>query len=1579
MKTRTVAPAAPTTALSPEVDVARPRIPSGGTAMVPGSASVLAARLQLGNAAASALKNVPRGAEPGPWAGRLLLAGQELVGNQAVASQAAATPAKAPRTPVRKPKPTPPKTKAPPAPAPDPKALKGKEKAEPRDKEAKKNETGPRSPGADPKFQALKQDVRAKKRRIGSSHPPAASEAGAAQDASVPPADDREARGKAAHAEDMNAAQPKEFDKAAFVKAVQDAIAKRAPKNLDEADKFGDSGKADEVKAEVKGEVDTGKEDSARDIADTTAATPEPAPDAKAVVPLAPDKMPAKPGAPNAAQAAPGTLPPSVTDMSAGPAKIEGQLDAAGVTEQQLSFKNAREPGFDKAVKDKKAMDAHSATAPGELRAGEAREVNKVKASAAVKGAAAMNAIHTRRKRTGDDLTTGKTGYKEQDQDKRTQVTALLQKVFDKTKCDVEKILSELDKTVDEQFGTEEKRARDRFTQEHTDGMREYKRKRYSGLLGKGRWVKDLFADLPEEANQIYIRAKDNYLTAMNGVINNIADTVERELRKAKDRIADGRKELKDAVEKLPKDLRAIGREAAGEFDGQFDELKDSVNDKGTALVDTLATKYTDAVKAVDEEIAAEKEKNKGLVSKAASAIAGAINTIKELGRLLLGVLRKAATAIGAILKDPIGFLGNLVTGVGGGLKLFMKNAGRHLQQGVLAWLLGTGVAAGLQLPTTFDVLGILVLIAGLLGLSWPNLRERLARKVDPRAMTAAEAGADAIPIVVAAKKRGIPGLWSDLKSRVGDLKKDLIGKLVSYLLPTIIIAGITWIVSLFNPASAFIRACKMIIDIIRFIVTQGRQIIEFVNTVLDAVIAIARGGTGGVPALVERALAKSIPVLIGALAAILGIGGIAGKVKQIFQQLARPVNRAIDWVIDKITGLLKKLWAKLKAKSGKRKKPRPDRDRDPRRPRRHPDRRGPERRPGRRKTPRRDKRSDKAKARALDAAIRDATRLLRAEEATPKFVQAGLPDIKRRHRLTSIKLRKRGEDDYSIRVSINPSEETPQVELTLDDFPYELMKAEGAFTIKRREGSFVQLNPNIIPMEGLDQRTGFVVTIATIPPEVQKKPDMAVRYLTKAWAAGTEDMPSARIAVVIGINSLERLDANKGKGAITSAIAAIDKRPDLLMALFGFVWTPKWFNKKTQKPARFSEVRRKYNKLKREKPALAQQAEKQEAGTELRDKEALPYGLFRQEVLASPYVERAARALAKVNEVVHIMGQDADTGVVAKNMMGVAAAYAQILEDVEHHPTMVIGGYRFGGFKWKRGDARRKRQLTLWSNEVDRAIRVAIGQLHPRMLYPTEPNMLIKALDRSHLDGIFDEARVKGLLKVQGSLYGIGHAEGRFLRNKLIEVFGATFTIEFFPETSTVTSAAPGDISRGLERTPADVEAASRRRMRDYVDGQVIERKVRVAHRAYALIVQSQTMASAMNLARELTLANPVLRALDKRARNEFQSKLRKAIFNHVEDAVLLMTDKPRLTAGSPEVQRILNKLHAEADRIAGTAVEEGSPREMTDTIRLAEEIADRIINAMTANELKSLWDRLHRLLDRITGEQNQGGGGGS
>ncbi|WP_333734281.1 phage tail protein [Streptomyces sp. IBSBF 3010] len=769
------------------------------------------------------------------------------------------------------------------------------------------------SPAQAPGFRGVKADIAAKKQRLA-QHRPAATESKASQDAAVAPPDDKEAQGKAANAEKMNAAKPGEFDKKAFIDAVNKAIDAQAPKNLDDADKFSKSGKAERVKAEVDGKVTDGKEASSKDIDTATKAPPDTsAAKDKPVTPLTPDQPPGNPGAPSAAAAIPEKQPASVTDFSGGPAQNDKAMADAEVTEDQLAKGN--EPEFNEALSAKKTAEADSAKAPAKGRSAESRQLSAAKAGAAASGAAAMSTLTATRAQAGQKVDGGKGETKSKDEKKRAEVTAKLQKVYDGTKKDVEATLSGLDKKVDAAFTSGEKAARDAFTADHKRRMKKYKDKRYSGWTGKARWVKDKFAGLPEEANNLYQEARKLYVSRMQTVISSVADIIGTELGKAKARIAKGRGELKAEVDKLPADLRQFGEDAAKDFAGKFDDLEASVNEKSEQLVQDLAQKYTAALNKVDEEIKKLQEANKGLIDKAKDAIVGAIKTINELKNLLLGILAKAAGAIMKIIKDPIGFLGNLVSAVGAGLNLFLTNIADHLKTGVVSWLLGTAVKAGLDLPQKFDMKGIIQLIGSLLGLTWANIRARVTRKgVPDQAMTAVESS---VPVAQNIAREGPAGAVKEIQEEAGDLKSTILEKLTSYLIPTVIIAGITWILSLLNPASAFVRAVKGIIDIVTFVVNQGSQIVEFVNSVLDAVVAIANGGKAGVPKMVETALAASVPLLIGFLASLLGIGSLAAKVKSVFHAVSRPVNRAIDKIVNFIAKKGKALWNKSKSKTG--------------------------------------------------------------------------------------------------------------------------------------------------------------------------------------------------------------------------------------------------------------------------------------------------------------------------------------------------------------------------------------------------------------------------------------------------------------------------------------------------------------------------------------------------------------------------------------------------------------------------------------------------------------------------------------
>ncbi|MEV5446768.1 hypothetical protein AB0N23_30120, partial [Streptomyces sp. NPDC052644] len=634
------------------------------------------------------------------------------------------------------------------------------------------------------------------------------------------------------------------------------------------------------------------------------------------------------------------------------------------------------------------------------------------------------------------------------------------------------------------------------------------------------------------------------------------------------------------------------------------------------------------------------------------------------------------------------------------------------------------------------------------------------------------------------------------------------------------------------------------------------------------------------------------------------------------------------------------------------------------RRPRRD-DRRDPKRRDPRAPRVRRrpDQRSRKDMLRALDAAVRDATRLLDAEGATEESIRRGLPAIKARHRLTRIALEQPAPNRYFVTVAINPTRRTSYRDL----FPYEIGRARKPMAVRRHEQAVVdQLSHLTQPFQGNELWIGFVVNMAAIPDEIKKNPNVALRYLDEAWAGtgarNAADLAEARTAVVIGVNTFDRLNPD-GADPVHAAVHAVRKRPELRLAVFGFLWTPRWVDRRTNSDAGLEEVRAAYRKL---SGRHKRRAEAEERG--LRDKGALPYGLFREEVLRSDYTRRAVDILKPpVNRQVHIVSQDADTGVSARSGVGVLRAYEKVLREMERHPLLTIGGYHYEDFDWGRNADRRGRQLTVLANRLDRAIREAIAREYPQMLYPTEPNMLIKAWDEEGSGGIFQNARTAALLtagdqaRTQGKLFGVGSAEGRTFRNELMRIFGTDFSVAYAPEASTSTSPLPRDLTRGLTVRPEAVRLAAKGRMR----GRRWLEAIRVSHRMYALIIQSQSNASANTLAREFSRASGLGPSV--------QDQLRTKVFVHVEDVAMLMADNPRLTAESPVVKSRLGRLEANVRELLESDIAE--KERVRKGIEQAQKITEEIISAMTASELTGLWQRIRRALDDATKRRRRGG----
>jgi hypothetical protein len=787
-------------------------------------------------------------------------------------------------------------------------------------------------PGDDPAFGQVHSHVKgfaaAKK-----AHPTAASKAKEAQGAAVAPTDDMAGQAKAAKVDAMDAQQPGAFDKKAFIAAVKAAIEAKSPKTLKEADNYKESGKAGEVKGEVKGLVTSGKEGQAKDIETAADAPPDQSKAVpKPVTPMAAEQPGQAPPIP-AAGAAPKPAPAEQTNLAAGKAQANQELADAEVSEPQLA--NSNEPEFQGALADKQAAAAHADTAPAQFRAQESQAITQSKTEAAEQTTQGVAGMQGAKGAALAKLVADKGKTKSKDEAKRAEVTTKIQGIFAATEADVKKILDGLDPKVEKEFEQGEAAARSAFEGYVAGKMSAYKKDRYGGWLGGLRWAKDKLLGMPDKVNEFYDAGRELYLKQMDGVISRVADIVAGDLTAAKQRIATGKAEIASYVKSLPTDLQKVGSEASKEIGEKFEQLENDVNAKQDAVVDTLATKYVEARKGLDERIEALQAENKGLVDKAIGAIKAVINTIRELAAMLKNVLSRVAGVVGDIIKNPIGFLSNLIAGIKGGILKFKDNILDHLRKGLMSWLFGALAEGGIELPGTFDVKGIIKLLASIFGLTWANIRNRLVKQIGEKAMAAAEKGVEIFQVIAS---QGVAGLWNMLLEKLGDIKEMILEQVKDFVITKIITAGITWLIGLLNPAAAFIKACKLIYDVVMFFVDNASRILKFVNTVIDSVADIVKGNVSGVVDKINDVLGQMVPIIIGFLASVIGIGGIGQKIRQIIETLQKPVNKALDFVIKTglklagpiirgikgISGKVKakvaagKTWVKGKAEAGK-------------------------------------------------------------------------------------------------------------------------------------------------------------------------------------------------------------------------------------------------------------------------------------------------------------------------------------------------------------------------------------------------------------------------------------------------------------------------------------------------------------------------------------------------------------------------------------------------------------------------------------------------------------------------------------
>jgi len=682
----------------------------------------------------------------------------------------------------------------------------------------------------------------------------------------------------------------KQVSRQEFRRKLREAIqnATPQPKTKEEADRVVSVG-ATQASGALRGTL-TAERDAAAGPMKAAANTQVPAQPLGKQSALESEQVGAPPAAVSAAAAVPAPLPAARLDYSADRGPTEQLMTENHVTQVQLQKGN--EPSFGAALEARTAADQHEASVEARYRQRETGIQSATLGAMQNSVTQGLGDMHATRGDRVASVLTRQVGTSNKDTAERQRVTDRINSIKNATREGVQGILQSMETEASSCFEIGLKKAEGVYEATFEDAK--------GGVIN---WLTNWGDDWEKLIETSLQKARVAYLREVDVAIDQVADLVESKLQQAKDRVAQGSKEVSQFVDGLDASVKSFGEQALKDVAADFQEMITGIDERGNALVDKLTQQYKDSYERMSATEERLREANKSLWQRVYDATVGLVKKILLFKDMLLGILGRAVAVIWDILADPIGFLRNLVAGVVGGLRNFMANIGAHLKKGLMDWLFGALGGAGLKLPDTLDLQGIISIVLQVLGLTYANFRKRAVAIVGEPIVQRLEQAAEVFKILMT---QGIGGLWEFIKDQLTNLKSLVLDAIFDFIRDRVIIAGITWVIGLLNPASAFFKACKAIYDIVMFFINRGSQIMALVTAVIDSVAAIAKGQIGTAIAWVENALARAIPVAIGFLAGLLGLGDISGTIRKTIDKAQAPVNAAIDWVIRGAARLVK-------------------------------------------------------------------------------------------------------------------------------------------------------------------------------------------------------------------------------------------------------------------------------------------------------------------------------------------------------------------------------------------------------------------------------------------------------------------------------------------------------------------------------------------------------------------------------------------------------------------------------------------------------------------------------------------------
>ncbi len=285
------------------------------------------------------------------------------------------------------------------------------------------------------------------------------------------------------------------------------------------------------------------------------------------------------------------------------------------------------------------------------------------------------------------------------------------------------------------------------------------------------------------------------------------------------------------------------------------------------------------------------------------------------LGPDVRAILGGATDTPALILKDPLTFLNNLGLALKNGFDRVKQDLRGVLQGGLMSWLSGS---LGVTIPdgaVKFDVAGIITLGLNALHLGYDALRKAVVTGLSAKGVKDAatvvgrlETGAAAgFTLLQTIRTKGLAGAWDALTAQVGDgLGAALDGAkaaVLQWVEQRVVQGVIAQLVALCTPVGDIVELLLTIYKAVQFFLDKMRALGQFMATLKDVVTRVATGDVWHAGAQVYNAVVASVPLLLGFIASLLGLGDVGKPVRAALAALTAPIRRIEAKLVALIVG----------------------------------------------------------------------------------------------------------------------------------------------------------------------------------------------------------------------------------------------------------------------------------------------------------------------------------------------------------------------------------------------------------------------------------------------------------------------------------------------------------------------------------------------------------------------------------------------------------------------------------------------------------------------------------------------------